>query len=61
MRDFHIGLGAGKVSYTPTDHRPVGGCLVQEWSWKDQKFQVVDFVDVKGRWPKQWATEWHGW
>ena len=61
MRNFHIGLGTGDVTYTANDHRPTGGCLVQEWSWKDQKFQVVDFVNVKERWPKQWAEEWHGW
>ena len=61
MRDFKIGLGAANVSYTGTDHRPAGGGLVQEWNWKDQKFQVVDYIDVKGRWPKKWATEWHGW
>ncbi len=59
MRDFHIGLGAGDVTYTATDHRPAGGVLVQEW--KDGKFQEVEFVDVKGRWPKRWAQEWLGW
>jgi branched-chain amino acid transport system substrate-binding protein len=59
MRNFHIGLGAGDVTYTPTDHRGATGCLVQEW--KDDKFQKVEFVDVKARWPKQWATEWLGW
>ncbi len=59
MRNFHIGLGTGDVTYTSTDHRPTGGCLVQEW--KNGKFQVVEFVDVKGRWPQQWASEWLGW
>jgi branched-chain amino acid transport system substrate-binding protein len=59
MRDFHIGLGAGDVSYTATDHRPTGGVLVQEW--KGGKFQEVEFVDVKGRWPKRWEKEWLGW
>jgi branched-chain amino acid transport system substrate-binding protein len=59
MRDFHIGLGAGDVTYTATDHRPAGGVLVQEW--KGGKFQEVEFVDVKGRWPKRWETEWLGW
>lgn len=59
MRNFHIGLGAGDVSYTATDHRPTGGVLVQEW--KDGKFQEVEFVDVKGRWPQRWAKEWLGW
>jgi len=59
MKDFHIGLGTGDVSFTPADHRPAGGCLVQEWDGK--KFAPVEFVDVKGRWSKQWASEWHGW
>jgi len=59
MRNFHIGLCTGDVTYTADDHRPTGGCWVQEW--KNGKFQKVEFVDVKGRWPKQWASEWHGW
>jgi branched-chain amino acid transport system substrate-binding protein len=59
MRSFHIGLGTGDVTYTSADHRPTGGCLVQEW--KDGKFQEVEFVDVKGRWPAQWEKEWLGW
>ena len=59
MRNFHIGLGAGDVTYTPTDHRAASACLVQEW--KDGKFQKVEFVDLKARWPKKWEKEWLGW
>jgi len=59
MRNFHIGLGAGDVTYTPTDHRATTGCLVQEY--KNGKFQEVEFVDLKARWPKKWETEWLGW
>ena len=59
MKDFHIGLCTGNVTYTADDHRPAGGCWVQEW--KDGKFQKVAFVDVKARWAKQWASEWFGW
>ncbi|MDY7035119.1 MAG: ABC transporter substrate-binding protein [Thermodesulfobacteriota bacterium] len=59
MRNFHIGLGAGDVTYTSTDHRATTACLVQEW--KNGKFQEVEFVDLKARWPKKWASEWHGW
>jgi branched-chain amino acid transport system substrate-binding protein len=59
MRNFHIGLGASDVSYTDTDHRAAGGCLIQEW--KNGKFQEVEFVDVKGRWPERWAKDWLGW
>jgi len=59
MTDFHIGLCTGNVTYTSEDHRPTGGCWVQEW--KNGSFHKVEFVDVKGRWPQQWASEWHGW
>jgi branched-chain amino acid transport system substrate-binding protein len=59
MRNFHIGLGAGDVTYTATDHRATTGCLVQEW--KNGKFQEVEFVDLKARWPKKWEKEWLGW
>jgi branched-chain amino acid transport system substrate-binding protein len=59
MRNYHIGLGTGDVTYTADDHRPTGGCWVQEW--KNGKFVKVEFVNVKERWPKQWASEWFGW
>lgn len=59
MRDYDIGLGASPVSYTATDHRPASGCLVQEW--KGGKFQPVERVDLKERWPEKWAKEWLGW
>jgi branched-chain amino acid transport system substrate-binding protein len=59
MKDFHIGLGTSDVTYTATDHRAAGGVWVQEWT--KGKFQRVEFVDVKGRWSKKWAKEWHGW
>jgi branched-chain amino acid transport system substrate-binding protein len=59
MRNFHLGLGTGDVTYTATDHRATTGCLVQEY--KDGKFREVEFVDLKSRWPKKWETEWLGW
>jgi branched-chain amino acid transport system substrate-binding protein len=59
LRDFEIGLGAAPVTYTPTDHRPTTGCLVQEW--KGKKFQEVERVDLKKRWPDKWEKEWLGW
>jgi len=59
MRNFHIGLCTGDVSYSADDHRPTGGCWVQEW--KNGEFRKVDFIDVKGRWPEQWKEEWFGW
>ena len=59
MRNYVIGLGASPITFTSGDHRPTTGCLVQEW--KDGKFQEVERVDIKARWPKEWAKEWHGW
>jgi branched-chain amino acid transport system substrate-binding protein len=59
MREFDIGLGASPISYTSTDHRPTTGCLVQEW--KNGKFQEVERVDLKARWPEKWDSEWLGW
>jgi len=59
LSDFRIGLGAAPINFTPTDHRPATGCLVQEW--KGGKFQTVDTVDLKKRWPDKWEKEWLGW
>jgi len=59
LRNYDIGLGAAPVSFTPTDHRPATGCIIQEW--KGGKFQVVDNVDLKKRWPELWETKWLGW
>ena len=59
LRNFDIGLGAAPVTFTPTDHRPATGCIIQEW--KGGKFQIVDNVDLKKRWPDLWETKWLGW
>jgi branched-chain amino acid transport system substrate-binding protein len=59
MRDFEIGLGAPPVTYTPEDHRPAEGCLIQEYV--DGKFQPVERINLKERWPEQWEEEWLGW
>lgn len=59
MRNFDIGLGASPITFTSTDHRPTTGCLVQQW--KDGKFQEVERVDLKKRWPDKWEKEWLGW
>ena len=59
FRNFDIGLGASPISYTSTDHRPTTGCLIQEW--KGGKFQEVERVDLKKRWPRKWAKAWIGW
>ncbi|MCJ7595442.1 MAG: ABC transporter substrate-binding protein [Desulfobacterales bacterium] len=59
FRNFDIGLGASPVTFTPDDHRPTTSCLVQEW--KGGKFQEVERVDLKQRWPDRWQKEWFGW
>ena len=59
MRGFDIGLSASPVTFSHNDHRPTSSCLIQEW--KDGKFQEVERVDIKKRWPNKWEREWHGW
>lgn len=59
MRNFNIGLGAPPVTYTATDHRPAGTVPIYEI--KNGKFQIVEKVDLKKRWPEKWASEWLGW
>lgn len=59
LANFDIGLGASPITFTPTDHRPTTGCLVQEY--KGGKFQEVERVDLKQRWPDKWEKAWHGW
>jgi len=59
FRNYDIGLGASPITFTATDHRPATGCLVQ--MWKDGKFQEVERVDLKARWPEKWEKEWLGW
>jgi len=59
MKDLELGIGAAPVTFTATDHRPAGKVNIYEW--KGGKFTLVEDVDVKGRWPEKWATEWLGW
>jgi branched-chain amino acid transport system substrate-binding protein len=59
LAGFDIGLGAAPITFKDTDHRPATGCLVQEW--KGGKFQPVESVDLKERWPDKWEKEWLGW
>jgi len=59
LSNYDIGLGAAPITFTPTDHRPATGCLVQEW--KGGKFQIVEEVDLKKRWPDKWEKDWLGW
>ena len=59
MKDFDIGLNIPPITFTTTDHRPGGQVSIYEW--RDGKFSMVERVDLKGRWPDKWASEWIGW
>jgi branched-chain amino acid transport system substrate-binding protein len=59
LENYDIGLGASPITFSPTDHRPTTGCLIQEW--KGGKFQEVARIDLKERWPEKWEKEWLGW
>jgi len=59
MKDFDVGLAVPPLNYTATDHRISGKVPIYEI--KDGKFQVVEVVDLKGRWPEKWSKEWLGW
>lgn len=59
FQKFDIGLGVPPLTYTKTDHRISGNVPIYEI--KDGKFQVVEVVDLKGRWPDKWEKEWLGW
>ncbi len=58
FRNVDIGLGASPITYTPEDHRPATGCLIQ--TYKNGKFVPVMRVDLKKRWPDKWKS-WLGW
>lgn len=59
MKDFDIGLNAAPVTFTATDHRVAG--VVPIYEIKDGKFELLEKVDIKGRWPEKWDKEWIGW
>ena len=56
---YDIGLKVPPLTYTATDHRIAGKVTIYEI--KDAKFQVLEVVDLKNRWPDKWAKEWLGW
>ena len=59
LKDHDLGVGSAPVTFTATDHRPAGKVPIYEW--KGGKYTLVEFVDVKGRWPEKWAKDWLGW
>ena len=59
MKGYDLGLGGAKLTYTATDHRISG--TVPIYIVKDGKIALVEAVDLKARWPEEWANEWLGW
>jgi branched-chain amino acid transport system substrate-binding protein len=59
LREWTPGLGRPPITLTASDHRP--GSLVRIYMIKDRKFNLVEEVDLKKRWPDKWEKEWLGW
>ena len=59
MKNLEIGLGLAPVSFTATDHR----CqtVINVYEYRDGKFNVLEKVNLKSRWPAKWAEDWIGW
>jgi branched-chain amino acid transport system substrate-binding protein len=59
FKGYDIGLSVPPLTYTATDHRIAGQVPIYEI--KNGKFELLELVDLKGRWPEKWANEWLGW
>lgn len=59
LRNFDIGLGVSPVTYTSKDHRISG--IVPIYEIRYGKFQLIEKVNLKSRWPSKWRSEWLGW
>jgi branched-chain amino acid transport system substrate-binding protein len=59
FQGYDIGLSVPPLTYTATDHRIAGQVPIYEI--KNGKFELLELVDLKGRWPEKWANEWLGW
>ncbi|HSE93775.1 MAG TPA: ABC transporter substrate-binding protein [Methylomirabilota bacterium] len=58
LRGWTPGLGLPPVTLTASDHRPGG--VIPVYRVRGGKFELVQNVDLKGRWPKLWDGEWFG-
>jgi branched-chain amino acid transport system substrate-binding protein len=58
FRDWTPGLGRPPITLTAADHRP--GSVVPIYRIRGGKFELVKQVDLKARWPRQWAGEFFG-
>jgi branched-chain amino acid transport system substrate-binding protein len=59
MADFEIGLGMAPATFTAKDHRPQSEAKIYEFN--EGKFNLIDTVNLKERWPEKWKNEWLGW
>jgi branched-chain amino acid transport system substrate-binding protein len=59
FKDYDFGLGAPPVTFTKDDHRPTS--IAQVYIYKDAKFQPLERIDFKQKWPEKWSKEWLGW
>lgn len=59
IREWTPGLGRPPITITASDHRP--GSLVRVYMIRDKKFNLLEEVDLKKRWPDKWEKEWLGW
>ena len=54
LSNFDIGLGVSPVTYTATDHRPTS--QVRIYRIKGGKFGLLNTIDMKTRFAKEWPT-----
>ena len=59
MVNYEIGLGIAPATFTATDHRSQS--LAKIYEYTNGKFNLLDEVDLKKRWPDKWENEWLGW
>ena len=54
LQAYELGLGSSPVTYTATDHRPASA--VNIYIIRGGKFELLQRVDLKERWPDLWPT-----
>jgi branched-chain amino acid transport system substrate-binding protein len=59
FRDYQLGLGVSPLTYTSEDHRP--SSVGQAYIYRNGKFELLERIDLKKRWPEKWEKEWLGW
>jgi len=60
MNNWQMALGGvAPLTYTAGDHRPQS--VINVYQYSKGKFNLLDAVDLKARWPEKWDKEWLGW